>query len=112
MPGRILVVDDSPTIRRLVRSVLEESGYDVSTAPDGQAALDLLQREDFDLALIDFVMPRINGYQLAQSIRAIDRLRELPLVLMSARPTRLVRGLCSKPGPPTRSASLLSRSRF
>lgn len=85
MAGRILVVDDSPTIRRLVRSVLEESGYDVSTAPDGQAALDLLQRENFDLALIDFVMPRINGYQLAQSIRAVDRLRELPLVLMSAK---------------------------
>jgi CheY-like chemotaxis protein len=85
MPGRILVVDDSPTIRRLVRSVLEEAGYDVGTAADGQVALDLLQREGFDLVLIDFVMPRINGYQLAQSIRAIDRWRDLPLVLMSAK---------------------------
>lgn len=85
MSGRVLVVDDSATIRRLVRSILEEAGYEVSSAPDGQAALDLLQRESFDAALLDFVMPRLNGYQLAQAIRAMPALRTLPLVLMSAK---------------------------
>jgi CheY-like chemotaxis protein len=85
MSGRVLVVDDSATIRRLVRSILEESGYEVSSAPDGQAALDLLQRESFDVALLDFVMPRLNGYQLAQAIRAVPNLRGLPLILMSAK---------------------------
>jgi CheY-like chemotaxis protein len=85
MSGRVLVVDDSATIRRLVRSILEESGYEVSSAPDGQAALDLLQRESFDAVLLDFVMPRLNGYQLAQAIRALPNLRGLPLILMSAK---------------------------
>lgn len=85
MSGRVLVVDDSATIRRLVRSIIEEAGYEVSSAPDGQAALDLLQRESFDVALIDFVMPRLNGYQLAQAIRALPHLKTLPLVLMSAK---------------------------
>ncbi|MBL8677766.1 MAG: response regulator [Myxococcales bacterium] len=85
MSGRVLVVDDSATIRRLVRSILEEAGYEVSSAPDGQAALDLMQRESFDAALLDFVMPRLNGYQLAQAIRAMPALRTLPLVLMSAK---------------------------
>jgi|LNFM01.1.fsa_nt_gb CheY-like chemotaxis protein len=85
MSGRVLVVDDSATIRRLVRSILEEAGYEISSAPDGQAALDLLQRESFDAALLDFVMPRLNGYQLAQAIRAMPALRTLPLVLMSAK---------------------------
>jgi CheY-like chemotaxis protein len=85
MSGRVLVVDDSATIRRLVRSIVEEAGYEVSSAPDGQAALDLLQRESFDVALLDFVMPRLNGYQLAQAIRAMPHLKTLPLVLMSAK---------------------------
>lgn len=85
MSGRVLVVDDSATIRRLVRSIVEEAGYEVSSAPDGQAALDLMQRESFDVALIDFVMPRLNGYQLAQAIRALPHLKTLPLILMSAK---------------------------
>jgi CheY-like chemotaxis protein len=85
MSGRVLVVDDSATVRKIVRLVLEEGGYEVRDAADGQQALELLQREVFDLALVDFVMPRLNGYQLAQAVRSIAQLRALPLVLMSAR---------------------------
>ncbi|MDP3279046.1 MAG: response regulator [Deltaproteobacteria bacterium] len=85
MSARVLVVDDSATIRRLVRTVLEESGYEVSTALDGQMALDLLRRESFDLLLIDFVMPRLNGYQLAMAVRAMPSIASIPIILMSAK---------------------------
>jgi CheY-like chemotaxis protein len=85
MPGRVLVVDDSATVRKIVRAVLEEAGYEVSDAPDGQQALEIIQRHPFDLCLVDFVMPRLNGYQFAQAVRSIAHLRTLPIVLMSAK---------------------------
>lgn len=85
MSGQILVVDDSATVRKIVRLVLEGAGYGVTDAADGQQALDLVQRDGFDLALIDFVMPKLNGYQLTQAIRSIPHLRTLPIVLMSAK---------------------------
>ena len=85
MENRVLVVDDSATIRRIVILILGEAGYSVATAPDGAEALDRVQRERFDLVLVDFVMPRLNGFQFAQALRSIAALRDLPVVLMSAR---------------------------
>lgn len=79
------MVDDSRTVRRLVRAVLEENGYQVTDAADGQQALDVLKRDPCDLVLVDFVMPRLNGYQFAQALRSIPSLRGLPIVLMSAK---------------------------
>lgn len=85
MDNRVLVVDDSATIRRIVSLILGEAGYSVATAPDGAEALERVQRERFDVVLVDFVMPRLNGFQFAQALRSIASLREVPVVLMSAR---------------------------
>jgi CheY-like chemotaxis protein len=85
MSARVLVVDDSATVRRIVSAVLTEAGVSVSGAGDGAEALERVQRERFDLVLVDFVMPRLNGFQFAQAVRSVASLRELPLVLMSAR---------------------------
>jgi CheY-like chemotaxis protein len=85
MSARILVVDDSPTIRKVVTRILERHDYRTLSAGDGLEALELLDREAADLMLVDFVMPRMNGYQLCLSVRQNERLRELPVVLMSAK---------------------------
>lgn len=85
MSARVLVVDDSATVRRIVSAVLTEAGFSVAGAGDGAEALERVQRERFDLVLVDFVMPRLNGFQFAQAVRSVASLRELPLVLMSAR---------------------------
>jgi len=85
MSARILVVDDSPTIRKVVTRILERHDYRTLTAGDGLEALKVLDREQADLMLVDFVMPRMNGYQLCLSVRQNERLRELPVVLMSAK---------------------------
>jgi CheY-like chemotaxis protein len=85
MSARILVVDDSPTIRKVVTRILERHDYQTLTASDGLEALRVLDREQADLMLVDFVMPRMNGYQLCLSVRQNERLRELPVVLMSAK---------------------------
>lgn len=85
MSARILVVDDSPTIRKVVGSILEARAYQAVLAGDGQEALELLATEKVDLVLLDFVMPRMNGYQFCRELRAHPELKNLPVVLMSAK---------------------------
>ncbi|HEV8247753.1 MAG TPA: response regulator [Polyangiaceae bacterium] len=85
MSARILVVDDSPTIRKVVKSILEARAYETVLAEDGQDALEMLGHEKIDLVLLDFVMPRMNGYQFCRELRAHPELKNLPVVLMSAK---------------------------
>jgi len=85
MSARVLVVDDSATIRKVVKSILEARAYEAVTAEDGQDALDKLASEKVDLVLLDFVMPRMNGYQFCRELRAHPDLKTLPVVLMSAK---------------------------
>lgn len=91
MATRILVVDDSPTIRSVVSAILGRSGYETSVATDGQDAYEILAsgRKTVDLVLVDFVMPRMNGYQLCRALRANAELAAMPVVLMSAKGDRI-----------------------
>ncbi len=90
MPAqRILVVDDSPTIRKVVEGALLRAGYSVQLATDGQDALERVQQSPPDLVLLDFVMPRMNGYEFLKAVRGIDNLRRLLVVVMSAKGDRV-----------------------
>jgi DNA-binding response OmpR family regulator len=91
MAARILVVDDSPTIRRVVSAILERHGYEAALASDGEDALGVLQSGEVkaDLVLLDFVMPRMNGYQFCRALRADVDLAPTPVVLMSAKSDRI-----------------------
>ncbi len=80
---RILVVDDSSTIRQVVSLILTKAGIDVTVAEDGEEGLKLVKSNSFDLILLDFVMPKVNGHQFCQSL--IDFKDPPPVVLMSAR---------------------------
>jgi two-component system, chemotaxis family, sensor kinase CheA len=85
-PKRVLLVDDSVTTRALERSILEAAGYDVVTAPDGQAAWQILSGdEDVDVVVSDVDMPHMDGFTLAETIRRSNRRRELPVILVTAR---------------------------
>jgi DNA-binding response OmpR family regulator len=81
----VLVIDDSPTITKVVQLVLTKAGYQVETAPDGEAGLAAVRAKRPDLILLDFVMPRMNGYQFCRELVADQKLRDIPVVLMSAK---------------------------
>jgi DNA-binding response OmpR family regulator len=81
----VLVIDDSPTITKVVQLVLTKAGYQVQTAPDGELGLQAVRAERPALILLDFVMPRMNGYQFCRELTADAKLRDIPVILMSAK---------------------------
>jgi DNA-binding response OmpR family regulator len=81
----VLVIDDSPTITKVVQLVLTKAGYQVQTAADGEAGLAQVRAQRPDVILLDFVMPRMNGYQFCRELIADAKLRDIPVVLMSAK---------------------------
>jgi CheY-like chemotaxis protein len=89
--SRILVVDDSQTIRKVVGNILESAGFDVAFAVDGQDAIEALKGGEVaaELVLVDFVMPRMNGFQFCRALRAEPNLTATPVVLMSAKADRI-----------------------
>ena len=80
----MLVVDDSLTTRTLERGILEAAGYDALVASDGAEALVVLGREGIDLVVSDVEMPRLDGFGLTAAIRRDERLRHIPVILVTS----------------------------
>jgi adenylate cyclase len=80
----VLVVDDNEANRDLLRRRLQRQGYSVTVAENGYQALELIQSEPVDLVLLDIMMPRMNGYQVLEQIKANPDLRHIPVLVISA----------------------------
>ena len=120
-PAHILVVDDDDRIRSLLKRYLSENGYRTSVAASGEEARELLGGVDFDLLIVDVMMPGISGFELTEKVRAASN---VPILLLTARglPEDRIKGLehgaddyLSKPFEPRelllRVAALLRRAR-
>jgi DNA-binding response OmpR family regulator len=81
----VLVADDDPDIVALVRFRLERDGYEVLSAPDGETALDLALARPPDLALLDVMMPRLDGYEVTRRLRSHGPTTTIPIILLTAR---------------------------
>ena len=80
---RVLVVEDSITVREVERQILRQRGYDVAVAVDGQEGWNVARAEPFDLIVTDIDMPRMNGLDLIRAVRAHATLREMPIIIVS-----------------------------
>jgi DNA-binding response OmpR family regulator len=80
----VLVVDDEPDIRKLVRRVLEERGFHVIEASRGHAALALLKEQTPDLIILDAMLPEVHGFDIAKRIKGTERYGNIPIVMISA----------------------------
>ena len=80
-----MVVDDSITMRKVTSRVLENHSLEVMTAQDGLDAIEHLHERIPDLMLLDIEMPRMDGYELAEHVRADPRLRHIPIVMITSR---------------------------
>ena len=83
-PARVLVVDDTSVMRMKLRKAVQALGHTAEAAKDGQSALDLLAVEAFDAILLDIVMPGLDGFEVLMRLKADARLREIPVVVVSA----------------------------
>lgn len=81
---RVLVVDDSITTRTLEKSILEHSGYKVSVAVNGRQAWEILQDQAFDLVVTDVEMPEMNGFELTELIKQSERLKRMPVIIVTS----------------------------
>ena len=83
-PDRLLIVDDVPDNLFLVRTILEEEGYDIVTSSNGHDALKIFESEPPDLVLLDVMMPKMDGYEVTRRIRAMKDLPFIPILLITA----------------------------
>ncbi len=82
---RILVVDDDKKIVRLIHSYLEQAGYQVLTAYDGETALHTIRREKPDLVVLDLMLPDRDGWEITRIVRGDQTLAGLPIIMLTAR---------------------------
>ena len=93
--ARILVVEDSPTQAQQLQCILEEDGYLVEIAPDGEQGFDLFNASEFDLVISDIRMPGISGYELCRKIKDDPARRDVPIILLTSLtdPMDIIQGL-------------------
>jgi len=82
--GKILVVDDNRMNRITLSRSVEQQGHVVSLAEDGQQALELLRSEEFDVVLLDIIMPEMDGYQVLERVKSDPETRDIPVIVISA----------------------------
>ena len=85
MAKRILVVDDDENILNLEKTILEQKGFAVTMAAGGPEALALLEKETFDLILLDVMMPEIDGFEVCRRVKENERLKEIPVIFLTAK---------------------------
>ena len=82
---KILVVDDFATMRRIIKNILKELGYqNIDEADDGGTALAKLKLEKFDFVITDWNMPSVSGLELLKSIRSDPKLKDMPVLMVTA----------------------------
>ena len=85
MSQRIVVCDDEPHITRAISMKLSKAGFDVQTFPDGQSAWEVIRNEPPSLIITDYQMPRMDGLELISCLREDEKLRDVPVFLLTAK---------------------------
>jgi len=85
MAQSILIVDDAPNIVLSLEFLMKQEGYEVFAVDNGEEALDFLSRYKPDLILLDVMMPRKDGYEVCQAIRANDAMQDVRIIMLTAK---------------------------
>ena len=85
MNGKILVVDDEPNILISLEFLMKRAGFEVRSAGDGDAALEAIREDPPDLVLLDVMMPKKDGYEVCETVRANPAWRQVRIVMLTAR---------------------------
>ena len=81
----ILIVDDIPSNIRLIVSILDENGYSIFYAQSGATAIEMCRKAEFDLILLDVMMPGLNGFEVSEAIKSLPGYKDVPIIFLTAR---------------------------
>ena len=95
---RILLVEDNAVAQRFMKTLLERRGFDVTVAPDGEAALQIAQQATFHLILMDLQMPGIDGLETTRRLRLMPSMATVPIIACTANPSSEVWAECTAVG--------------
>ena len=93
MSTRVLCIEDEPEMIELIRLILSRAGYEVLGAEGGAEGLELLNEESVDLILLDLMMPEMDGWEVYQRLKANERTRDIPVIIVTAKAQRIDRVL-------------------
>ena len=82
---KILIVDDEAVFIKMTQALLEDSGYEVLTAGDGQEGLEKTKSENPDLIILDVMMPIMNGYVMLEEVRKNEKIKDTPIILCTSK---------------------------
>lgn len=85
---QVLIVDDTPTNIQLAGSILQQENYEIAFAQNGKIALELLESHNFDLILLDIMMPEMNGFEVCKRLKASEKTKDIPVIFLSAKKER------------------------
>ena len=83
MSKKVLTVDDSPSVRKMVEFSLKSKGYVMGAAADGQEALEVLENDPYDAIILDVNMPRMNGLEFLEKVKSDDQLASIPVIMLT-----------------------------
>jgi CheY-like chemotaxis protein len=83
MAVRVLCADDEPVNIMLLEAILAPKGYEIVKACDGEKALDIIKSEPIDIALLDVIMPGMNGHDVCRAVKADKKCRDIPVIMLS-----------------------------
>lgn len=98
MQKKVLIVDDSATVRKVLQMALSDAGYEVTEAENGQQALTLAGQSDFDLLMTDLNMPIMDGFELVREFRKLDGCRFTPTIMLTTENRVLKKTECFEVG--------------
>jgi CheY-like chemotaxis protein len=82
-PKRVLLVEDDRFLRRACEKSLQQQGFTVSTAPDGEEALRAIRADPPDIILLDLLMPKVSGFEVLRDIRSDEKTRSIPVIILT-----------------------------
>jgi len=82
-PKRVLLVEDDRFLRRACEKSLQQQGFTVSTAPDGEEALRAIDADPPDIILLDLLMPKVSGFEVLKDIRSHEKTRSIPVIILT-----------------------------
>lgn len=87
--ARILVVDDNPDVRAVIRMTLEKENHEIQEAENGVIALEMIKEDKPDLVILDVMMPEIDGWKVAKTIKENPLLKDIPIVILTVKGSTL-----------------------